>query len=338
MWIPSRSRRWAPVIAVAIAMVVVRPARADDDPMALFRERFKSGMERYRAGDIAAAIRFWEPIYTELGPSLGYRLSFNLARAYDAFGDSSRAAERYGSFLAEVQARRAAGEAIEPLVAREETEAKERLVAIAAAKGRIDVVAASRPVSVQIDALEPRLAPFVVYVAPGLHVVTIDPGTPAAERREVTAAAGETIAIAPSVAVETPPEPPVASVTPPPATEPPRTVRQTDRPFSPVILYVAGAATAAGVVVSSIEYAGALSARADYDGAASNSDKQRARDEYNAIRPGAYAALAVTAGAAAITGALVTWYFVGGRARDVPAAAVITPVAGGATVGAVGRF
>src|ERR1700683_1801476 len=88
--------------SVALAIVLtVGVARADDDPMAPYRDRFRAGMERYTTGYEAEAIQYWEPIDREIGQQKGYRLGFDLARAYEHIGDSTHAAERYESFLAE---------------------------------------------------------------------------------------------------------------------------------------------------------------------------------------------------------------------------------------------
>jgi len=91
----------------AVAGLLVGPtrARADDDALAPYRERFRTGMESYKSGAVADAIRIWRAIYEEIGPSRGYRLSYNLGRAYDVNGEATRAAERYESFLEEARDR-----------------------------------------------------------------------------------------------------------------------------------------------------------------------------------------------------------------------------------------
>ena len=64
-------------------------------------------------------------IYREGGAVKGYRVAFDLARAYDKTGDPIRAKEKYRAFLAVVDARRAAGLAIEAIVVQEESEARD---------------------------------------------------------------------------------------------------------------------------------------------------------------------------------------------------------------------
>ncbi len=91
---------------VAVACFTALPARADEPAPAdagaeleAQRERFRVGLERYRAGAFAEAIVVWDTVYRELGPSRGYRLAFDLARAYEKFGDLTRAAECYEASL-----------------------------------------------------------------------------------------------------------------------------------------------------------------------------------------------------------------------------------------------
>jgi len=112
------------LLAVAVLSSASR-ARADDDPMVPYRERFRAGMARYEAGDLPSAIVDWESIYREVGAEKGYRVAFDLARAYDKTGDPIRAKEKYRAFLAVVDARRAAGLAIEAIVVQEESEARD---------------------------------------------------------------------------------------------------------------------------------------------------------------------------------------------------------------------
>ncbi len=337
MWIPSRSSALAAWLALAVCASAPR-ARADEDAMAPFRERFKSGMKRYEAGDVASALRFWEPIYTELGPSRGYRLSFDLARAYETFGDATRAAERYESFLAEVSARRSSGATLEPLVVKEEGEARERLAQLVATRSRLVVTAGRRPVSVQIDELEPRLAPFLMYVPPGRHVITFAPGAADAERRDVTTAAGEELKLEPAPPKDEPAAPVARAAPAPPPAPPPRLVHEVSRPFSPVVLYAAGAVTAASATACVALYVRALSLKSDHDAASTDSVRASTKADYDALRPTAYASLGIAVGVAALTGALGTWYFAGTTSRDVAVSVAVLPLPGGALGGLRARF
>jgi hypothetical protein len=136
---PSNPRAFA--LLALLASLAASPARADEDAMAPYRDRFQTGMERYKTGNISSAVDWWEPIYSEVGPDRGYRVAFDLGRAYDKLGNSKLAAARYRAFLQVVDARRARGDAIEPVVAKEETEARGRVTAIR------DIDATSAPVS-----------------------------------------------------------------------------------------------------------------------------------------------------------------------------------------------
>ena len=124
------------VAATGSARATPPPATSTDDPIAHYRERFKHGMDRYQAGAVAEAIGHWEPIYRELGEQKGYRLAYNLGVAYEELGDATRAAERLQSFLAQVDARRARGDAVPAIVIKDETDARTRVAGLAATKGR----------------------------------------------------------------------------------------------------------------------------------------------------------------------------------------------------------
>lgn len=325
MWTRTRSSALGLALLLALAPAL---ARADDDAMAPYRERFKAGFEKYRAGAYGEALSYWEPIYRELGPEQGYRLSWNLARAHEALGDATRAAERYRSFLDVVEARRERGEALEELVVREEEEARARLDALAASRGRIKVLAQSPPVSAQVDVGEPRLGAFVAYVTPGAHVVVFAPGTKDAVRREVRVDAGQEVEIAP------PDRPAPPPVTPPP----PRVLREVERasrPFGIGWVIAAGAVTAASVAAPIAGYVNAQGALDAFRAAQKNQDDFRRQtelaDAYNAARAGAYVTLAVPFVLGAATAALgLAWL---GATKHTT---VLVPQTGGAAL--VGRF
>jgi hypothetical protein len=154
-----------------IALVLVTTdARADDEALTAQRERFKAGMVKYEAGAYAEAILVWEQVYREIGEVTGYKLAFDLGRAYDRYGDSTRAAERYEAFVRQVSQQ----SIVDPEIEKWETEAKERLEQLAATKGRIEVAAGERPVAVHVDNSEARVPPFTAYVTPGHHTLTFD--------------------------------------------------------------------------------------------------------------------------------------------------------------------
>ena len=141
-----------------------------------------------------------ETIYRELGPEKGYRLAFNLARAYEQFGDPTRAAESYDAYVTAVARRREANEPLEPNVEKQETEAQERLAELGKALGRIRFAPGHATV-VKIDNGVEHVGPssgWVAYVTPGkTHVVTFDPGTTTERHVEVSVGLGEVVLLTP---------------------------------------------------------------------------------------------------------------------------------------------
>jgi hypothetical protein len=302
----------------------------DSDSLADYRGQFKRGMEHYKAGALAEAVAYWEPIYRELGEQRGYRLAYNLGVAYQELGDATRAAERLQSFLREVDARRGRAESLDPLVEKEEAAARARMTAFVATKGRITVEAASAPRSVQIDGREPRLAGFTAWVTPGDHVVTFAAGTPNMETRTIHVEAGEMVDIAPEPPPAAPPPSPALSAMPmpPPPVEAVRR-RLTYHPFPwPLVAVSGGVALAAGIATVPL-YANAWTLRSQ-----AGTDLRSFHD----ARTSAYLVLGGTIGLAAVTAGLATWYFLGTSERDV----ILTPnVSTGpheASLGMSGRF
>jgi hypothetical protein len=353
MWttIPSDHRRALPLAAVALALSFLVPsrARADEpaaatpaaasppdattpatpavDPLDSLRERFREGMDKYKAAAFADAIVIWESIYRELGPETGYRLAFDLARAYDQLGEAIKAADHYDTYLEKVRSRRDAGETLEPNVAKQEDIARERRDAIVALKGRIFVGAPARGTAVvRIDNAPRRVAPFLVYVEPGAHTVAFDDGD-GAEPRTVQVRRGELVRITPR-----------GDAAPPEAT-PPRLATRVERPFSPVVLWVGAGVAVASMVVPVITYANALSIKSEYEDAATPaSDRPRLVSDYESARSNAYASVVVPALFTATVGALSLWYILGAKETRVP----MTPSASigrtGASLGLSGSF
>ncbi len=181
MWTNIRSS----LLALALLLGAARPALAqeapDSDALHPLRERFRLGMEKYRAGAYAEAIVVWEAIYRELGAEQGYRLAFNLGHAYEEFGDRTRAAEHFEAYLKETIRRTAAGEVLEPAVRKQADEAKERLAALPAPvrPPAVDVpqekpVVVAPPPPVRFVLREER--PFdrtILIVAAGVSVASI---------------------------------------------------------------------------------------------------------------------------------------------------------------------
>lgn len=337
MWI-RRLSEITLLAGVALATPAARaapPPSVADDPLSDYRERFKQGMDRYKAGAFAEAIGYWEPIYRELGEQKGYRLAFNIGVAYQELGDATHAAEHLQAFLAQVDARRARGDSIPAIVQKEEQDARDRISALTASKGRIRVDPGSPPRPVQVDAMEPHVSTFVAWVNPGQHTVTFAPGTPDAQEKTLEVHAGDLVDVAPP-----PPPPAPPAVTPPasaapgptaaPALTPPPpapvTRTETEHPFSPALLYVAGGLTLAAGIASIPLESHAWSLHDQYAG--ENPIPSGDRSSFDGARTLAYGAIGATIGLGVVTAALATWYFVGTSQREV----VVTPG------GVAGRF
>ena len=340
MSIPIRSKTLLGVSALIAILAASTGARADDDALANYRERFKTGFAHYKAGEVAEAIRYWEPIYRELGASKGYRLAFNLARAYETYGDFTRAAEFYEAFLAEVEVRRRVGEALDPIVEKEDLDAHARLSELTATKGRIHVNAGAKPVSVRIDAAESRVSGFVAFVPPGAHTVVLGVGSEEPEKREFTVNAGEIVEVTPlppRVPEAPEPRPTAAAPLPPPI----RMEKRIEHPFSPEVLYIAGGITLASVLVPVITHASALSYQQSHSLSSDRgSEAQNAsvRSDYTSASTAYYATLAVPITLGAVTAGLTAWYFLGAKQREIPVLIPSVDQRGGASLAVSGRF
>ncbi len=304
----TRTRFSALLVAFSLALSATTARADDDDPsLAQYRERFKQGLDRYEASDVAGALSFWEPLYRDLGPSRGYRVGYNLARAYEVAFDMTRAAERYQSFLDEVKRLRDSGKPIDDVVAADETKATARLEEIARTRARIRVPPTTPPESVRIDQSEPRLAGFVAYVAPGAHDVVFAPDTSHAHREHVEVQAGQL------VEVEAP-KPEVVAVKP--VAHATTWSDAVARPFAPGYLWLAGAVTVlVGGGVTGGAYANAL---AMHDRYASQGPTPTQVNDYQDARTFAYASWAVPATLVVVTAVLAAWYAIGSKHVKVP--------------------
>ena len=302
-------------------------AATEPNPLDMLRERFREGMEKYKAGAFADAVVIWESIYRELGTDKGYRLAFDLARAYDELGDLIKAADHYESYLERVSQRRAVGETLEPNVERQEEVARDRLEKIAALKARIRVKGGMRqPAIVQIDNAPARVAGFTVYVEPGAHVVTFGTGK-SADVRRLTVARGAVVDVAPHEEAE-------VAVGPEPRFE-----TRVVHPFSPVVLWIGAGVAVVSLVLPALTYANALSVKNEHDDpATSETDRSRLASDYDSARTNAYASVVVPAVFTAAVGGLALWYVLGTKETRTP----ITPSANvgptGMSLGASTRF
>ena len=292
-----------------LAMLFVAPlAWGQDVDLSAYRERFKSGLDRYEQNDIAGALSFWEPLYRDLGPDRGYRVGYNLARAYEVLGDATRSAERYDGFLHEVEGLRKSGKPIEEEVASDERQAKDHLENLARTRGRIHVSPATPPESVRIDDAEPRLAGFVAYVAPGSHDVVFAPGSGHEHRVHVSTSAGEMVDVAPPPLPVKPPPPPVVYRD------------ELHHPFGAGWIVVSGVATLVAGALTTTAY---LSATSLYTQSVPSPTATQ-RSEYAGAQTLAYASWAGPIVFGVLTVALIAWYAVGSKHVKVP---VVTALA-----------
>lgn len=320
-------------------MALAGNARADD-PLDPYRERFKAGLEHYRAGEYGDAIRAWEAIYRELGPSRGYRIAFDLARAYESARDISHAADAYLDFVDQVNTRRESGDVIAPLVLDEEKQAIARLRELDAKQGKIVVDRGAVPVEVKIDDRDPRPAGFVAYVEPGSHVITIDPGTTSASSRRVDVAAGAVFEMQPSsfTPLVSNLKPQLSPLAPDVAFPLPRAgvrfEKRTEHPFSPWILGVAGGATLVSIVIPTVAYASATSFQSSNHLSAIQNDPRNAeiQSSYDSRVNTFYATLAIPITLGLATAGLATFYVAGAKEREV------TVTAGASNVVVSGKF
>jgi hypothetical protein len=334
----------ATFVALAAFAVTLTPirARADPDPLDAYRDTFRRGMERYKAGAIAEAIPYWENVYRELGPAKGYRVAFNLARAYEALGDSTRSAQKYEAFIAEFETRQTANIPQDAVVETEAAAGRTRLAELVASKGRIRILAPSTGESsfdVRVDGIDVR-AGDIMFVAPGAHSVTFAEGHDVLERRSLDVRAGALIDVTPPKARVTTPKAPAAPapMTLLPAASETSLEAGVSHPFAPTVLYVAGGLTLAGGAVTAFAYASALDQRAAYQRAGtSTSEVARIAASYPNARTLAYVSLGATVTIAAATAGLTAYYVFGARSR-----ATLVPTASfddrGAWVFATGQF
>jgi hypothetical protein len=316
-------------------------AEAPEDSLAAYRERFKLGMDRYKAGALAEAIGYWEPIYRELGEQRGYRLGFNLGVAYQELGDATRAADRLQSFLAEVEARRGRGESLESIVDKEEADAQLRVAGLLATKGRIHVAAGGAPRGAVVDASEPRLAGFVAWVEPGDHTVTFGPGSPDMEAKSVHVHAGELVEVVPEAPPPASPLPPAPAIVLVPSTPAQALMRhETHHPFSWALIAVSGSFAAATAIaaVPLENYAWKLNDHSQNEYANTRTIPQQDRDRYTDARTWAYAVIGCATGFAAVTAGLAAWYLLGTSERERLVIPAVAAEHGGLSLGASGRF
>jgi hypothetical protein len=335
----TRSR---PLRFVLAAVLFAAAVRAGDDPLLAYRERFQQGLDRFRAGDVAGAVQYWEPIRKELGDAKAYRLLYNLGKAYEVLGDATMAADRYEGFLREALER---PEAAEPKVLEQARDAEVRLAELKRTRARVRVTASERPGLVRIDAGEPRLGPHTAYLAPGRHTIALDPGTPGERRVEVDIKPGEQVDFDPTRAAPAPAPVPVPAAVPAvsassraaPKPVAPPAQHVTDHPFPPEVLYVAGGVSLLSILAPVLAYRHARGIADEYGDPATSIERRRVlRDDYNAAKKTYAWSWAIPGVCLGATAGLTTWYLAGSKERVVAVQGGAGP--GGGWVEVQGRF
>lgn len=319
----------------AALLFAVAPAFAEPDPLEPYRERFQLGLERFRAGDVHAAIQYWEAIRRQLGDEKAYRLMFNLGKAYEQLGDATLAAERYEVFLREADVAAQQG-ALDPAVQENVASARTRMEALAASHARIRVLPSTRPGLVQVDQGEPRLGAFCAYVAPGKHTVTVDRDTPKQRTIAFALAAGQVVDVDPT----RPADPPTEPASPPPKApsvvpaRPEPAPPMHEPPFPAYVLTIAGGVTVASLAVPWLARRHALGIRNDYHDPATSVDRRHElASDYDDAKTLYGLSWVVPLAFAGTTGALTVWYF-----DDAPVTVEGGPTATGADVQIRARF
>ncbi len=331
----SMRRRSSCLPLGAALLLAVAPALAEPDPLEPYRERFQLGLERFRAGDVHAAIQYWEAIRRQLGDEKAYRLMFNLGKAYEQLGDATLAAERYEVFLREADVAAQLG-ALDPAVQENVATARARLEALAASHARIRVLASTRPGLVQVDQGEPRLGAFCAYVAPGKHTVTVDRDTPKERTLAFALEAGQVVDVDPTRPGDPPAEPaaPPPTATPAPPVQPPTVPVAHEPPFPAYVIAVAGGVTVASLAVPWLARRHALGIRGDYQDPATTVDRRHElASDYDDAKTLYGLSWLVPVAFAGATGALTVWYL-----DSVPVRVEGGPTATGGDVRIRARF
>lgn len=288
-------------------------APESNDTLDPLRDRFRAGMELYKAGKSGDAILIWLDIYRELGPEKGYRLAFNLGRAYDQTLNEQKALEFYEAYLAEVERRHAAGETLEPIVEKQEGEAKERLAEPRAKFGRLRI--ADPSVLVRIDNALPHEGGYVAYVPPGQHTITFRPGSKDESSTEADVAAGQIVDLAP---------PPVKPPAPTVIVEPPRYEIHTQHPYPKVVMYIGAGVTALSFIAPLALYLRAGSKYDDSNYAIDSTNKAQVDEKSSRIRDylgsqnAAYASWTIPAVLGVATLTLTAYYVLGKKYVRTP--------------------
>ncbi|MEZ4225216.1 MAG: hypothetical protein R3B13_29970 [Polyangiaceae bacterium] len=240
------------------------------------QQRFSQGLEQFRRGEYTRAIEIWTSLRQSMGLQRGWKVLYNLGRAYEASADATKAVEHFAEFIAtaERQPEDVRAESAGPLA-----DATQRLDALKASHGALVVPAPKGGVVwVRVGLSDPRPAGFTLYLRPGAHRVVFAEGSPEKSVQEVTLEAGKETRLAP-------PESP----TPPPTSEPrqsepekPKRKAETEPRQFPTLWVIGGAAaTLATGALSTVLYLDAKDRRDEAAAlGAANPGYPTAKDDY----------------------------------------------------------
>jgi tetratricopeptide (TPR) repeat protein len=277
-------------------------ARADEAPSPDDRTAFENGLSEYRRGNYVEAIRTWETLLATLGDERGYKVLYNLALAYQAVGDITKAIEHYAAFESQVGSRQDASADLQARAA----DARSRRDQLEQSYGAIHVQAPQHGgvVLTRLGSSEPRAAGYLVWLSPGPHELQLFVGTAHARTITVNVERGTTQEVD-----ATPPDPPAvpqpAILSQAPASDP--LPPQADRSPSPWLWLGAGA-TVLSVAAPVGFYLAAHAKRDEADALGpGNTAYAQALGSYNDWRTAYYASYALPAVLAAATVAYAVW-------------------------------
>lgn len=320
------------LIGAAVALLTPRAAQAEckQEDKETEAAAFRQGLTKFRDGDTTGAVAIWQGLLKTLGTECGWKVLFNLGRAYEQLGSPTRAIESYQTFIRAADKQAELSDAELGIKRAAETS----IAALKAKYGAISVPAPSSGVVwVRVGLSEPQPAGFTLYVAPGSHEIEIFSRTPKARIRTIQVAAGKvtTVAIPEASRVQTPIAPPSTVKTPPPST--PAGVRA----FPTALVAIGSGLTLAAAGTSVFLYTRQSSKRVNAE-AFSRTDPEyaRLRDQHQDARTWYYGGLAVTGVFAAATTVVVLAHILAGD--DAPAQVRATAGPGLANMWLSGKF
>jgi hypothetical protein len=251
---------------------------------------FRNGLDQYTHGNNTGAIATWESLLTTMGEERGYKVLYNLARAYQAIGDITHAIERYRAFVKQVGARTD----VPKELAERAADAQSRVEQLERSYGAIRMNAPTHGglVLTRVGSSEPRAAGYVVWLAPGRHDLELFVGTDHVKKLTVEVVPGKTLDIDTSPPEEPPSPAPVVNPPPPAQTksaEPPP-------PQSNRWVWIGAAATAVSIAAPVITYVVASQKKDDATALGRGSDGYpAARDSFDSWKTINYVSYALPA-------------------------------------------